>query len=278
MATLVPHVPITEAMYRKTGVCDYGDAIRAMRLDGPLASARVVSSSGMWGGYLAVRRARAFMLSRILSAPGVARHASELDRDCELATVAVHIRRSDFEGAPPTPGEFNRPLPLDWYRAAIDQLLTRASIPLRVLVVSDAQQSDLTPVLRDPRVHFVASTPLNDLYTLMSSDLVVPSVSSFSMAALWLGNASYLWYRDQLTDVDGWLSIWGAEPAQKQSGSPTLASTQLAAEGGRAIPFDGAYLDEAVLEHMEMASQRRRRERDLIYYGALRPASGEASA
>jgi hypothetical protein len=121
-------------------------------------------------------------------------------------TIAVHVRRGDFLGEAPSLGQFNRALPVDWYKTAM-----------------------------------------------------------LSLAHIYV-------YRNQLTDVDGYLTIWGHEQAQQSDGSPTLSAVCESDEyqASRGIPYAiGDGLPEWLPERLKDTYAIRRLSRDLIYYGAV---------
>ena len=68
---------------------------------------------------------------------------------------------------------------------------------------------------------------VSDLLALAGADLLVCSVSSYSIWAAALSDAAYLWFKPQLhPQADGWWSIWGFEPKQQLSGSVTLEASR----------------------------------------------------
>ena len=81
----------------------------------------------------------------------------------------------------------------------------------------------------------------SDLLLLASADLLVCSLSSYSLTAAWLGAMPYLWLRDQLHDDDGWLSMWGAGPVSARDSTAANrhyqagAATPVARHPGAAV-------------------------------------------
>jgi hypothetical protein len=275
-------VEVTEEMYRKTGESDYGRAIRQLSAEHRWRERRHLTlvHRGMWGGYLAVRSAREFVRGQLLAAPGVAQHLSSVYEDDSLVNIVLHVRLGDFQTEPPGPGEFNRSVPLSWYTSVIDAL--EELLPARSwrgLVVSNAGPSDLRPLLENPHVQFASSirqgpsSAADDLAVAAAADLLVCSVSSFSMAAGFLSTAPYIWYRPQLTPVGDWLSLWGAEEAQQVKGSPTQENLRHASRDaiGRAIAFDtGGQLPPRLATDLLRRRRSRAYENDLLYYGVTR--------
>jgi hypothetical protein len=144
--------------------------------------------------------------------------------------------------------------------------------PLRFIVVSDSPTKELSSDIAGHEVLHISGRPLDDLAVLATSDVLISSVSSFSMLAAFLSDAPYLWYRNQLTDVGGYLTIWGHEQAQQSDGSPTLSAVREPDEyqASRGIPYAiGDGLPEWLPERLKDTYAIRRLSRDLIYYGVV---------
>jgi hypothetical protein len=277
-ARLLPSTELTETIYRSTGHVDFGDAAVAARDAGRLDGARVLVTSGMWGGYAAIARARPFLRERVLGVAGARELAASATGHAPV-TVGLHVRRGDFGALAPEPGTFNRPVPTDWFSSVVHSL--REQLPdAAYAVCTDAGDGEL-PALTDlTGVRVVRGSgpaaAIQELAVLASCDLLVCSVSSFSMLAAFLSDRPYLWYRPQLTPVDGGLTIWGDEPAQRADGSPTRAALALRDDRvrPRGIPVgdDGVVaLDAQALAAPATGWDRRR---DLLYYGAVTPRGG----
>lgn len=233
-------------------------------------------TSGMSGGYLTVRPAREFVRRRLSV-------DDALESDSFLR-LGIHLRLGDFaEPRAIRPGQFNVRLPVEWICNAVVQVLNSARGPVRVLLHTDADSRD--PALREildripsgHPVHVTNGSVLDDLRSLASCDVLIPSVSSYSMLALFVADCSYLWPREALTSHEGWLSIWGHDP-QVASG-PTAAAIAEQSEAGagpmpRGIPL--AIDEHADLEDWLQAARARVNDRsvksDLLYYGVVREA------
>ena len=57
------------------------------------------------------------------------------------------------------------------------------------------------------------------------------------MLAAFLSNAPYLSYRNKLTDLKGYLTIWGHQQAQQSDGSPTVCVRELIDTGFTSHPL-----------------------------------------
>lgn len=272
----LPRIVVSEEIFRSTSAWDYGAAMRILSSQGVFPRRPFcLVNEGMWGGYLAIRSARDFLLHKVLASPGVLERLAALGIPSPNAmTIAVHVRRGDFLDEAPRPGQFNRALPMDWYKSAMLSLAqSLRAVPLRFIVVSDSPTKDLASDIVGHEVLYISGSPLDDLAVLATSDVLISSVSSFSMLAAFLNDAPYLWYRNQLTNVEGCLTVWGHEQAQQSDGSPTLSAVREPDEyqASRGIPYAiGDGLPEWLPERLKDTYAIRRLSRDLIYYGAVR--------
>jgi hypothetical protein len=175
----MPQVVISEHMFRQTGENDYGAAMRTIDDQLGLSGRRAVSvvHEGMWGGFLAIRTAKAFLQREVMSAPGVVTFLDSLGLTSDGALVAaVHVRRGDFASDTPGPGQFNDALPLDWYVKTAEQIVEAANgQPLRLLVASNADRDQLGPLLRLAHTELVTRSAgesgraIHDLAAMMNA-------------------------------------------------------------------------------------------------------------
>jgi len=262
-----------------TGASDYFAAMQKLRPD--VLSRRVpvvLHGSGMSGGYLGIRRARAYLRKSILGAPSAV-HVDELVDEIEPTRVriGVHYRGgTDFAEQPAVKaGEFNSRLPIEWYESVVQSLGKQLAVPVEVFLASDTESTPLAEALcidgRYPKR--IASTSVGDLAVLANCDIIISSVSSFSMLAIFLSNAPYVWHADNLCVDGGWASIWGYEP-HEDGGGPTLRATEIEVTSHssvhRGIP-QGAHpvWSEAVLRRLRDTAAARKLSSDLIYYGVV---------
>lgn len=282
-AAALPSVDLTWELIRSTGEADYGLAVRALA-DRPELGRRplvVRNVSGMAGGFLAVRRARGYLLSRVLAPEHVTadlhRIAARWD-DAAAVRVAVHVRGGDFAGggAGPGPGQFNRAVPDRWYVEVCRSLRAELGDGVRFLVLSDGDGA----VVRRLVAEVGAVTPparrrplLSDVAAMAGADLLVCSVSSLSMFAAFLSGGHYLWYAPQLERTGGWRSIWGREP--EQLAGPTARNRAAAAPPAgrppRGVPVeDGGQLPADLPRLLAERAELRDPRHDLLLYGVVR--------
>jgi hypothetical protein len=278
-AAALPSVDLSWERIRSTGEQDYGLAVRALR--GELGLDRrplvVRNSSGMAGGYLAVRRARTFLLSRVLSPDHVTADLGRIAErwDDRAVRVAVHVRAGDFEPGGPGPGQFNRAVPDQWYVAVCRSLRAELGDGVGFLVLSEGDGAAARRLVAE----VAAVTPptrhrplLSDIAAMAQADLLVCSVSSMSMFAAFLSGAHYVWYAPQLETSAGWRSIWGLEPEQRAGATARNRSAGAPAPPlARGVPVDddGRVPVDLVRRLREQAAIRDARH-DLLLYGVVR--------
>lgn len=192
----------------------------------------------------------------------------------------VQLRGGDFaqnDGTVNIQGRFNVALPHTWYESALASVRAAFGDQLNLVIVTNDQSDAVSKMVEE----FGASTTLHqsnsdisDLLLLSKADFVIPSISSFSILALFLNpNASYLWPSDQLSAVNGVddaYGIWAHEALQKDENSQSI---RLAQENdialGRALPFSvGDALPGAFVDSIKSSVSQRHRARDLIFYGS----------
>ncbi len=212
-------------------------------------------ASGMAGGLLAIASERAFVAERLgvvqagQSGQAVqAVHSGQSDQGSPGTTIGVHVRCGDFVTGEVRPAEFNRRLDMAWTQAAAVAVAKGCIGPTRFLVFTDAGGEDLELVkqmvksLGDYGPSELSSRRvLDDLRLLAGCDWIIPSVSSFSMLAIYLSTARYVWPAAHLVEHGPLGSIWGYE--QEVASGPVAAAVEamkggVAPEWFRAVPFE----------------------------------------
>ena len=278
-AMAAPHYDITWDCYQATGHDDYWEACVALRDEVAAARRPVVRHSSMMrGGFLGIRRARAFLQGRILSSAFVAEAGVQFAPIAASGVVVgVHSRAGDFGFADLAPGVFNARIPREWQMAMVESFVAHCPAPVSVVVCGDESTSDLAQDLRGVvpaacSVYEGSAAGVADLARLAWSDLVVPSVSSFSLTASFLGEGLYCWPLEHLHDSGGWRSIWGYEPGQEDG--VTARAEAAAPTVGRGIPQSSApHWPSWAIDYIVRRAQLRQRETDLLYYGVVRDPS-----
>jgi len=277
---VIPHADFDAADYLATGCIDYAQALQAAISAGALDTSRPVvrHTSRMAGGYLGIASARDYLRSRLLGGADAQRSTDAVrSAGDHTITLGIHVRRGDFAATPRAvePGAFNATMPLPWFINAARDLATRAELPVTVVLASDDPSLALDPLDlgTDQPVLRPGASALGDLAALAACDVVLPSISSFSMLALFLGSARYAWPREHLHREGDWLSIWGGEA----QGWGQIVTAQNATHydpdpaGPRGVPLavGEPWPDPLVADLSEGRSASSSPARDLIYYGVV---------
>lgn len=241
----------------------------------------ILHDSKMFGGYLAIRSAKNELqniLFRDEFTPG------------GKFRVAMHIRGSDaynsvraLKKAFQLPsgtieGQFNRRISDDFYTSALNAIFHSGLRNVHLLISTN--ETSETPLLNSLQTtasefgyewDYAPDNPIEALRLISEADLIVPSISSFSLLAIFLSNAKYLWPRKHLTTRHGTLSIWGFEKDQIDGPTEWLRESALNPNYNhlmnRGIPFpstDFDYLKEWMHSKLIYPISQ-----DLIYYGSV---------
>lgn len=290
LARTLPCVRFDEADYLAHGAGDAGEAFaafaKAHRLDRrrPL----VVVTQGMWGGIRHIERAREFVRGVLYGSVYAARNLAELEARLDPArlTVAMHVRLGDFAAAPVAAdpgayrGRFNVSMPIEWFVELGLKLRAAFAGRVQFQVFSDGAPQRLRPLLEalqpvSTACHWPAD--VSDLLAMARADVLLCSVSTYSVWAAALSDAPYVWFRPQLQCHDGDLrSIWGHEAMQAPPGGATARALDAqrlragAQQVGRAHAMATADpLPAALVEDLGRTLSRRRRDADLVRYGVV---------
>jgi hypothetical protein len=247
LAAMLPRVEFSESDYAATGATDYASAIRSFADRSTLGerAAYVLVTDGLWGGFQALETARAFILGELLRARAAQANlyawARALPRD--KLTVAVHIRLGDFRSPAALPdyrGTFNTAIPLEWYAGVCRLLRERFGSRVQFALHSDGAPSSLDAFVREFAPFTTAGqrhATVSDLLCMASADLLICSVSSYSMWAAFLSDNPYVWFEPQLQNQGGLYSLWGHE---KSHGPPNGPTHRNAVRFGELRRSDGA--------------------------------------
>ncbi|WP_149830695.1 hypothetical protein [Streptomyces tailanensis] len=240
----MPVVTVTDEMVRSTGETDYGTAMRLLDTEYRWSQRRslILLHQGMSGGHLGIERARNYLRNELLGHLPEDGCPEDWGPDAGQLRVAVHIRLGDFSqhSTGPKPGVFNRRLPFAWYRWVLDTLQGHFGEMLHVDLVSDDPIKATRMLPEWSGCTARSRTILEDLSIMATADLLVCSVSTFSMLAAFLSDAPYVWYRPHLHEQGGFLSIWGYPPEQQ---GRTRADIRREQQIGGPLPARGVAVD-----------------------------------
>lgn len=244
----------------------------------------IITVSGMWGGYDLLASARQPLLAKLLPTRNTATNLAELYSKLppDKLTVGMHIRRGDFgrpEHDQSYQGKFNVPIKLSWYVEIAQSICTAFGDSVSFIVISDAPLEELSEITQLPNVFTTkhqSMSDVSDLIALTNCDLLVCSISSYSLWAAFLSKGRYIWYKPQLGMKQKYGAIWSHEHLQAASEGQTQLSIssveQLIAAGNRveyrgvAVSDDGK-ISREVIDYLEVVLALKRRETDLVRYG-----------
>jgi hypothetical protein len=228
----LPHYEFTEADFRAAGDIDFGVAIKRWADSKGLTnkSCYIVSVEGMWGGYVAIRTAREFLQSQLLTSRNALSNVFQITSglDHSKLFVAVHMRSTEFGFITPeheedVRGKFNIFVPSEWYLSVCTRLQQRFGDRIQFHIFTDRPSPEFVEMVRrfNPgQITQTAFTECSDLLLMAQADLRVCSVSSYSLAANFLSDGPFVWYEPQLTLADGHYVLWGDRRAQLLTDEP----------------------------------------------------------
>jgi hypothetical protein len=286
----LPHYAFTERDYWESGEDDFGKAVEKWAKARGLDERRsfIVTVGGMYGGYLGIRNARQFLLSKLLNSRNALRNiydiASKLDRS--KLFVAVHMRfgadfttLSDDENAR---GKWNLQIPGEWYLTVCETIQRELGDAVQFHFFTDRGGPAFDEAVRRFNPDQAGSGVLSecsDLLLMSQADLCICSISSYSLMAGFLSNGLYLWYEPQLTYESGLYTFWGVEETQKSERAPTKESVELMKAVMPGSPWETAFRGYAMttgsalpqglvdqLRHKLLANDR---SASLLEYGCL---------
>ncbi len=289
----LPTLTFTEADYRAQAPLDLRAAVQrfAERHHLHRRHAYVIRFDGMWGGFGAITGAEDFIRGQLLACRGAKPNLDETMRQVprDRISIGVHIRGGDFLQPVEESnyrGKDNVRLPLSWYRNVCRNLRRLLGAHACFITASDMTADELTPLADDIEVVRTAGTgrrDISDLLVLSSCDLIVCSLSTYSMWAAFLSRGRYIWFAPNLAQHDGVCSLFGTEPTHwSSSGAETAANARRVRERlaagdivrGKGVPvgFDGEIPDE-LIDSLAQRPQLHTEETDLIRFGAVPCAS-----
>lgn len=262
---------ITEREYLESGVQDFGEAVRRILREREL-SPPFIRTSGMWGGYASIRRALPSLRQQLLFTPKGVRLMQGMD--VRRPRIAMHVRRGDFRTDAIQPGSFNRAIPASWFMKISEGLRMCYGNLLDIDVVTDADGFDVHELRRASGavLQSEGEDARDALVRLATADLLICSISSFSLLAAFLSDRPYVWYAPHLVHEDGnFGSLWGHERGGVSTASTSRSLAEASASGRRllgrsiAVGRDGDLTP--VKPHLDYLLALKRPELDLIHYG-----------
>jgi hypothetical protein len=215
---VLPCYVFTEEEYLATREKDFARAVRVYADKKGLAKKRsyALLTEGLWGNWYSVRTARHFVLEQLYRTRHLTRNLHQLDRQIadRRLLVGLHIRMGDFlpvANATEYQGLWNTRVPLTWYVNICRQLKEAFGNNVTFMLLTDGTEPELREFLDEfkPITNFGQShAVVSDLLALATADVLVCSISSYSMWGVLLSGSPYFWYLPNLRDVDGYLTLW----------------------------------------------------------------------
>jgi hypothetical protein len=249
----------------------------------------LIEIGGMWGGFKLIEESKQFLLSQLLTSNFTQRNLFVLQKRFAPGKLRVgfHVRLGDFEPEGDMSryrGTFNKRIPLEWYCNIATKLSQAFGDTIEFLLVSDGNLSDLSPLTE--RQAFIDSSDqdhrdISDLIALSLCDLIVCSISTYSLWSVFFSEGRYLWFAPNLQEhYNGLQSIWGHEADQRMPQGETSKSlktvSSLICAGARlcprGIPIElTGELPQGILEWLDRRGCVSRPSTDLVLYGAAPP-------
>lgn len=234
----LPHYAFTYQSYLDTCEIDFSKAVAKWAAIEGITTKRsfIVTVDGMYGGYAAIRTARPFLWSKLLTSRDALQNqyqlSSALDRN--KLFVAVHMRLGSGFKTPPRGesqrGKVNLKIPVDWYLSVCSAVRDALGDRVQFHFFTDRPGPEFDEVIRRFNPGQACQnglTQCSDLLLMAQADLRVCSLSSYSLMSCFLSGGPYIWYEPQLNYEDGIYSLWGMEEAQRAAESLTSQSAEL---------------------------------------------------
>jgi len=221
----LPRYTFGQEEYTKYGRGPLSEALLRYAEANNLGGARplVLEIGGMWGGFQLVEEAKTYLLMQLLGSRYTQENLFELQRRFRQGKLRIgfHVRLGDFQ--PETDmsqyrGVFNKSIPVEWYLNIASNIFRKFGDEVEFLLVTDGEPADVVPLTG--RWKFVTTIDqsfrdISDLIALSMCDLIVCSISSYSLWSAFLSSGRYLWFAPNLQEhSDGLRSIWGHQTDQ----------------------------------------------------------------
>jgi len=271
---ILPCYVFTEAEYNATGEKDFARAVRVYADKKGLAnkSSYALLTEGLWGNWYSVRKARHFVLAQLYRTRHLTHNLYHLDRQIadKRLLVGLHIRMGDFlPVANPADyqGLWNTRVPLAWYVNICRQLKTALGNSVTFMLLTDGTETELKDFVDEfnPITNFGQPyAAVSDLLALATADVLVCSISSYSMWGVLLSGAPYFWYLPNLRELDGYLTLW-------QERIPDIGDDLKASEIlPRGIPLaENGRIPDSVLDYLRLKIKLNSLSLDLVKSGGV---------
>lgn len=272
----MPRLRFDEKDFRRIGVNDFAEASKIFGQEQQLYSRKhyILEITGFWGAFRGLETAKDFVLSCLLNTAFTQENLFIINKRLtrEKLTIGIHVRLGDFypAGTVDYCGAEQVSIPLQWYCDICDQLDAHfGEERLQIVVCSDGLRNQLLPLIERNNVFFVSelgNSDISDLIALINADLLVCSISSYSMWAAFLSQSSYIWYLPNLVETDSGLANRFIRSLGIQSSHICLSSSMSA----RGIALGNKQLlPEYLLAHLELLAGKKSPWCDLVRGGSV---------
>jgi hypothetical protein len=164
-------------------------------------------------------------------------------------------------------GLWNTRVPLAWYVNICRQLKVALGNNVTFMLLTDGTEAELkdfvaefNPITNFGQPHAVVS----DLLALATADVLVCSISSYSMWGVMLSGAPYYWYLPNLRELDGYLTLWQERIADI---GDDLAASEILPRG---IPLaENGRIPDSVLDYLRLKIKLNSLSLDLVKSGGV---------
>ena len=225
---------------QKIGNWSYGEVIKEIIRLNP-SKQHILHKSKMAGGYLAISSIKSsiFLLTKCTNG-GNQFHVSIHVRGAVKRKLFFGLisRRDGMKSRESNGyGSFNRETPVQFYLDSLNFLFKELKSQNTLFkIVTNLNSNDskirlLESEIKKNNFNFslVNGDQLECLREIVNSDIIIPSISSFSMLAIFLSKAKYFWPKQNLYLCDNFMSIWGYEKYQQNVG-PTAINQIMASK------------------------------------------------
>ena len=164
-------------------------------------------------------------------------------------------------------GLWNTRVPLAWYVNICRQLKAALGDNVTFMLLTDGTEAELKDFVAEfnPITNFGQPyAVVSDLLALATADVLVCSISSYSMWGVMLSGAPYFWYLPNLRELDGYLTLWQERIAD--IGDDLPASEILP----RGIPLaENGRIPDSVLEYLRLKIKLNSLSLDLVKSGGV---------
>ena len=245
-------------------------------------------SSKMAGGYLSIKSFRKSISEMFVNQTSVLETkfsvAMHVRGAVEYKTKFYRRNREDFSSSMTqiSPGVFNLETPISFYLDVIDHFSKselEKNYDFKIvtnLKTTHPKIAKIIDILQSLKLNYtvVEGDQVDGLAEIATANLIVPSISSYSLLAIFISDSQFLWPAHHLHGFDHFLSIWGYESEQISRG-PTSNNRSLAKndenlkpENIRGLPFP--FSREVDLNKwLASKDQEFPPHTDLIYYGVV---------